>query len=85
MLPCHLEHVHNALLVDGTATTKKENIGNIFSVADALLSWRNYRYHVSVSVSVLTTAMHLTVLNVSRLLTAGKCFSNYRHDSLLRN
>ena len=27
MLPCHLQHVYGALLVDGTATTKKENIG----------------------------------------------------------
>ena len=33
----HLEHVHDALLVDGNTTTKKENIGKILFVADHAL------------------------------------------------
>ena len=89
----HLEHVHDALLVDGNTTTKKENIGKILFVADhALQSWQSYRYQNNLcrSVSVRDGSNHssshshrVTVLNISRLLTAGKCFSNY--DSLLRN
>ena len=81
----HLEHVYDTLLVDGTATTKKENIGKIFSVADALRPWAELPVDIFCLRVGSNHSHRVTVLNVSRLLTAGKCFSNYRHDSLLRN
>ena len=54
VLQCNLEHVYDALLVNGygTATTKKENIGKIFAVAcrcPAARSWRNYLRYLQFS------------------------------------
>ena len=62
VLQCNLEHVYDALLVNGygTATTKKENIGKIFAVACRMPCSTVVAelpvFAVSVSVSVLFTA-----------------------------
>ena len=72
-LQCNLEHVYDALLVNGygTATTKKENIGKIFAVACRCPAARSAvaeRYTRGICSLLRVGSFHsqrVTVLNVS--------------------